>query len=197
MVLDDGSKDNTLEVLQKFGNDIVLSRHDRTGPIPLLNVGMRAASAPLIAFFDADDRLEPGYFSKLMEPFAWSGCAYSFCDYFECEYGSPRPTTEVRLHGNPYCGTGIGGFMYRQESLLEVRGFDEGLHTPEYYAFPEYDLLMKFEAAGEGFAHIPLPLWTYVRRPSSMSAELRGARMERGKEVLRKRHGWLPEMRSF
>lgn len=60
LVVDDGSTDNSLEVLQTFGNRIRVIQQSNAGAAVARNTGMQAAQGAFIAFLDADDLWLPG-----------------------------------------------------------------------------------------------------------------------------------------
>src|SRR5215831_9468158 len=55
IVVDDGSTDDTLEVLKPYRHLIRYVRKENGGPASARNLGIRHASGELIAFQDADD----------------------------------------------------------------------------------------------------------------------------------------------
>lgn len=57
LVVDDGSHDATAQIAERFGAAVI--RQANQGPSAARNAGVRAASAPWIAFLDADDGWEP------------------------------------------------------------------------------------------------------------------------------------------
>jgi glycosyltransferase involved in cell wall biosynthesis len=59
IVVDDGSTDNTQEVLAGFGNRIHVIRQDNGGVSVARNAGIRVARAGWIAFLDSDDTWRP------------------------------------------------------------------------------------------------------------------------------------------
>lgn len=59
IVVDDGSTDDTQEVLARFGNRIRVIRQDNAGVSAARNAGMRVARANWIAFQDSDDTWRP------------------------------------------------------------------------------------------------------------------------------------------
>ncbi len=70
VAVDDGSKDNSWEILQhysKIDNRILVETKKNEGPGLTRNRGIEIASGDVIVFIDADDYIEPEYFSLLVE----------------------------------------------------------------------------------------------------------------------------------
>ena len=59
IVVDDGSTDDTQEVLARFGNRVRVIRQENGGVSAARNAGIRAARADWIAFQDSDDTWRP------------------------------------------------------------------------------------------------------------------------------------------
>ena len=55
LVIDDGSTDNTEEMLKKYDNDIKYIKTERSGPGRARNLGISRAKGEFIAFLDSDD----------------------------------------------------------------------------------------------------------------------------------------------
>lgn len=60
IVVDDGSQDKTLEMLEQFGDRIRILRTSHCGAGAARNLGIRAAKGELVAFLDSDDTWLPG-----------------------------------------------------------------------------------------------------------------------------------------
>jgi len=60
LVVDDGSTDDTFQVLLEYGNRIDVIRQPNQGVSAARNRGIKVASGKLIAFLDSDDRWLPG-----------------------------------------------------------------------------------------------------------------------------------------
>jgi glycosyltransferase involved in cell wall biosynthesis len=69
IVVDDGSTDGTIVVLERFGERITLIRQQNAGVAGSRNRGVRAAKGDLIAFLDGDDRWHRDKLSQQVEAF--------------------------------------------------------------------------------------------------------------------------------
>jgi len=71
IVVDDGSTDNSIEILKEFGSNIILVESKNSGAATARNIGMSMARGEFIAFLDSDDvwannklRLQVEYMQK-------------------------------------------------------------------------------------------------------------------------------------
>lgn len=55
IIVNDGSTDNTKEVLQEYGDKILYLETNRKGPACARNAGIKASTGDLVAFLDSDD----------------------------------------------------------------------------------------------------------------------------------------------
>ena len=69
IVVDDGSKDNTLKILKKYKNIHVL-RQNHLGKVEALNLGVRNSTHQFVFTVDADTTLDENCIKELMMPFA-------------------------------------------------------------------------------------------------------------------------------
>jgi glycosyltransferase involved in cell wall biosynthesis len=60
IVLDDGSKDNTVEVLKKYRGRIIWETHPNIGETRTVNKGLSMAHGDIIGIVNSDDPLLPG-----------------------------------------------------------------------------------------------------------------------------------------
>lgn len=61
IVIDDGSSDNTLEIVREFGASITLLQQAHKGPAAARNLGIRYSNAAYLALLDADDYWKPDF----------------------------------------------------------------------------------------------------------------------------------------
>jgi glycosyltransferase involved in cell wall biosynthesis len=59
IVVDDGSTDNTIDLIRSYGDSLVYLKHDNQGPSAARNRGIEASRGDLVAFLDSDDRWHP------------------------------------------------------------------------------------------------------------------------------------------
>jgi glycosyltransferase involved in cell wall biosynthesis len=69
IVVDDGSTDDTPEVIAHYGERVRGIRQANAGLSAARNTGIQAAQYPYVAFLDADDLLGPAFLAELMESF--------------------------------------------------------------------------------------------------------------------------------
>jgi len=70
VVVDDGSTDNTREVVAAYGERVRYLFQENAGLPAARNAGIKAAQYPFIAFLDADDMWLPGMLRRIMETYA-------------------------------------------------------------------------------------------------------------------------------
>src|SRR5688572_4346072 len=69
IVVDDGSTDETMNVLAQYEDRVRIIRQDKSGPAMARNAGAQAASGELLAFLDADDVWMPRKLELQVERF--------------------------------------------------------------------------------------------------------------------------------
>ncbi|MGY5450738.1 glycosyltransferase family 2 protein [Agarivorans sp. MS3-6] len=141
IVVDDGSKDHTLEVLEQYADDITLITQANGGASKARNTGIKAATGEFIAFLDSDDLWRTQKLALQVDAMQknpnWVAC-YTETSYKADEERNVqderisatlvgKSLQQVFLH--PYLVT--SSFMVRREILAKVGGFDESLKTAE------------------------------------------------------------------
>ena len=93
IVVDDGSRDNTGEVVGKFADKVKYIRQSNAGASAARNMGVRAASSQWIAFLDGDDEWENDYLKEQVALLERNGdlvwCSGNFYDC-HCENNHSR-----------------------------------------------------------------------------------------------------------
>jgi len=140
IVVDDGSTDNTGQVVKQFGSRVHYIFHEQSGPAAARNRGVSESKGEFIAFLDADDEWLPGYLEKAISPMQKDnmvGLTYSW-QILRDEHGreiirnyhSPsRNKWHTTLWPNPLQCT--SSTVCRKKFLEKTGGFDESLNTRE------------------------------------------------------------------
>jgi glycosyltransferase involved in cell wall biosynthesis len=143
IVVDDGSDDNTAEILSDYSNIIYLFQENR-GPAAARNRGIRAARHDLIAFLDSDDwfaadKLEIQTRAMKENP----GFLISHTD--EIWYRQGKLLNQKKKHRKyggdifarclPLCAVSMSTVMVRKEMFARIGMFGESYPCCEDYEF--------------------------------------------------------------
>ncbi len=153
IVVDDGSEDNTPQVVATYAGKFTYMRKQRGGPASARNAGIRAASGEWIAFQDADDIWMPSLLEKLVKDSAKTGADLVFCDTLTMIDGRVVGPTRFEHNGvlkhpdalapdgflqNPFelllelgCYVPACAVLIKRDALLQIGLFDESFYTNE------------------------------------------------------------------
>ena len=88
IVVDDGSTDNTAEMVQSFGERVIFIRQENAGASVARNTGIQAARFDWIAFLDADDEWVPEKLRLQVELLQrHPELVWTMSNYFSCACG--------------------------------------------------------------------------------------------------------------
>lgn len=183
IVLDDGSTDQTPEVLKKFDGRIRHERHANMGQAGTLNRGWGMASGSLIGYLSSDDRLAPHAVSSLVQALIENqDAAVAYCD-FELIDAKGRTFRRVqteaydvhRLCVDLVCQPGPGA-LFRREVYDRTGGWAEHLRQ-----IPDFEFWLRASRQGT-FIRVPEVLAHY--RVHEGSASFRPTTKERSMEIV-------------
>jgi glycosyltransferase involved in cell wall biosynthesis len=131
IVVDDGSTDATPSVVNRFSDVIHPIRQDNLGPSAARNIGIEHATAPLIAFLDADDVWLPTALihqlaalkTNLAAAIAW-GPSTRVVD------ADARPPQDD-WHGRPQWALSVGSMLFKRSVFDDAGRFDPALRIGE------------------------------------------------------------------
>lgn len=169
IVVDDGSTDNTIEVLKAYGNAITYVRQENAGPAAARNRGIRQSQGDLVAFLDSDDAWLTTKLERqitLLESAApevpcclcntlmktpdgedESSFGIAWLEMRESEGLWLNPAAVLATRFVLFCQAAL----IRRSFLLQCGGFDERLWLME-----DHDLALRLALRGP---------WTFVREP--------------------------------
>ncbi len=184
LVIDDGSKDNSTEIVTEY-KDIDLLVIPHRGSIGALNLGIKRSKTPYVIYLDSDDWFEKDILELMYNQFLIDPeLHFVYSDYYEVSNGIK---IVVSTKDNIF-NTLAAGILFSKKMLLSFGLYDESL------IFPEYDLLMKLLPSVKK-AHLSKPLYNYFRHPSSISANRQNVR--RGLHQLYEKYGKILPIRNY
>ncbi|NUQ37267.1 MAG: glycosyltransferase [Caldilineales bacterium] len=135
IVVDGGSDDGTIEILQRYDRQIRWLSEPDHGQADAINKGLRMASGDILAYLNSDDTYLPGTISLVVSQFLAhpdTGLIYGDCQAINRE-GLPFGI----IHGHPFDVSRMiqrGEFIpqqaafWRREVVEKVGAFDVNLH---------------------------------------------------------------------
>ncbi|MCZ7384080.1 MAG: glycosyltransferase family A protein [Candidatus Methanoperedens sp.] len=164
IVVNDGSTDNTSEILDRYADRIKLITQENKGLIASCNRAIGKASGDFLIRLDADDYFDKELLSaslKILKTNPEFYCTYT--DRYEVDELTGKQSTisvgQKNLFDMVACG-----IMFRKE-VFETIGLYENL------LFEEYDLMLRFFKKGFNAYYIQKPLYYYVRHKSNMTQQ--------------------------
>ena len=156
IVLDDGSTDNTPEILKGYGKLFHWDRHDNMGQAATLNKGWRMGRGEVLGYLSADDTLMSRAISTSMQYLRQNEDV--IMTYGDFNLIDPQSqlirrirTADFDYHdmvANIHCQPGPGVFFWRH--AFEAAG---GWNS-NYRQMPDYDYWLRLGLVGK-FHHIP------------------------------------------
>lgn len=147
IVVDDGSTDNTSEILHSYGPVVKVVRQDNAGVSAARNKGVQSAGGEFIAFLDSDDRWLPDKLSVQVDFFNSQPEAV-ICQTEEIWIRNGKRVNPKKVHKKPsgrifeaslaLCLVSPSAVMLRRSFFNAIGGFDETLPACE-----DYDLWLR------------------------------------------------------
>ncbi len=191
IIVDDGSTDlATITIMDELvAPRVRVVRQANTGLPGARNTGIQNALGEFIVPLDADDELLPEYLSDMVGALdANPTAAFAHC-WVEL-FGDVNQIWATRPY-NPYTellSNSVIASTFRRAAWESVEGYDETMTRGN----EDWDLWLRFQAAGRSNLQIRKPLYRYRKRDFSMSVATE-ADFERGRERIRRRHPALYE----
>jgi len=184
IVLDDGSTDNTREVLERYGDQFYWESQKNIGQASTLNKGWSMAKGEVMAYLSADDVLLPQATSKSVACLLDNPEAVLCYGDFRLIDAESRVIRKVVAPEYSYsdmvvrfiCAPGPGAYFWRS-AFVKTNGWD-----PAFRQSPDYDYWLRLGLLGT-FIHIREQLAAFrVHEESQTFAQ---TTVERAEEALR------------
>ncbi len=178
IIIDDGSKDTTLEVVKSFSDSrIKVFSYPNAGLSASRNRGISQAKGEYISFIDADDLWTPDKLEsqwKALQKNPQAAIAYSWTDYIDESSKFIKSGRRIKVNGDAFSKLLLINFLengsnplIRQEAFEKIGGFDESLLAAE-----DIDMWLRL-AANYEFVCVEKPQILYRVSTSSMSTNLK------------------------
>jgi glycosyltransferase involved in cell wall biosynthesis len=179
LIVDDGSTDETLAVLERYRSRATIIRQENAGAYAARNLGLRHARGSMIAFQDSDDAWLPDKLERqvpLMRPHV--GLVYGDVHVVSAPRDDcPRLGYTGFTRTRPHRGRVLEHFasanfvptctaLVRKSALEEIGGFQEGSRLSA-------DYLAWFQIAQRHmFDYVPAPVAVYTQHEGGISSDL-------------------------
>lgn len=200
IVVDDGSVDQTRNILEKYGDRIRFLQQKNQGPSAARNTGIRAATGEIVAFLDSDDTWLPNKIGRQVQLLQRTYDAGVRCcltntrmvyadGRFDTSFAisSLQPNRPEGIWTNPTDILVTRFLMFNQavavwrQTLEEVGGFREDFRILE-----DYDLALRLSLTGPwAFIAEPLVIWNGGTENSLTKAASELAASSRSYEILK------------
>lgn len=165
IVIDDGSNDESWEIIQSFGNKIKAYKQKNKGVAAARNVGVEKAQGQFVLCLDGDDRLHEGYLAKSVAAlqrspnagFAYSPFALFLTGQEPTGAGQAIQWDLERLKRGNYIGNAT---LFRKEAWRRAGGYRD--INPSW---EDYNLWLTMAEAGYSGVAVPEWLWDYRVKP--------------------------------
>jgi glycosyltransferase involved in cell wall biosynthesis len=156
IVLDDGSKDDTLNIIKKYNHLLYWETHSNMGQANTLNKGWQYAKGEILSYLSADDLLMSNAVSTSIKYLKLNpDVVLTYCDFNLIDPQSKIIRRVTPPNFNYYemvvkivCPPGPGVFFHR-------RAFEAaGLWKSDFRQMPDYDYWLRLGLLGN-FFHIP------------------------------------------
>jgi glycosyltransferase involved in cell wall biosynthesis len=176
VVVDDGSRDGTAAVAERFGAQVTLVRQENQGVARARNVGAAHTDTEWLAFLDADDVWQPEKIERQAEVACEEKVAAVLCGMrIVNDQGrtlEERPPgadlgLEALLRHDDRIPQGLAStILMRRDLFNAVQGFDPSLAT-----MADWDLMLRLRLEGP-FGYVDEPLVLYRRHVGNMSRNI-------------------------
>ena len=170
IVVDDGSTDNTPDILKKLENEyknrkIKMLHQKNQGPYPARNYALKNAHGKYVAFLDADDFWEKEFLKKMHHRLVMDNADLVYCGW--------QNIGKNAINGNPFIPDKYGenGLMMAflkscqwpiHAALTTKRMIDSvGGFSQRYFSSMDYDLWIKIVAQTKKIKRVPEVLSYY------------------------------------
>jgi glycosyltransferase involved in cell wall biosynthesis len=163
IVVDDGSTDNSKQVLALFSSETTQILLDQNyGLSYAANQALRKVKSRFVVRVDADDFVHPNFLEMFLLAFELVGHS---CEAVSCDYSKVLPDGTFAGNGSQLTEPIACGIAFKFE-VFEFLGY----YNEELRIYEEIDFMNRFNGAGFRIHHLNLPLYRYVQHGDSLTS---------------------------
>jgi len=145
IIIDDGSTDNSPDILRKYRDRVVIINQQNLGPSVARNRGVEKSSGNFIAFLDSDDYWDTTFLEKMFSAITRSSADLSYCGwqnfgnnvknsqpFIPADYEAEDKFFHLFKQAAPWP---IHAALFKKSLITNNRVFDTKLKTCEDYEF--------------------------------------------------------------
>jgi glycosyltransferase involved in cell wall biosynthesis len=195
IVVDDGSKDNTLQVVEPFLADsrIRYFRQQNRGLPGARNAGAKVSRGEYLAFLDADDFLAPNALEAMRKRFEESEAAWLNVGVLKLEGKNKTIRHPLLPEGDLLLAILEDDFITRSPFYPRKDFFEIGMYDEEIRMREDWDINIRMIAAGKPFVLLDEPLYLYTRTEGSITTSSLHKLFFFTEKLLRKHHKTLAD----
>ena len=195
LIVDDGSKDNTKQVVEPYLSDprIHYQYQQNRGPSAAKNSGAKVSRGGYLAFLDADDSLAPSALEAMLQAFQLTKAAWLNVGVLKI-VGDVKTVRHASLPaGDLRHGILADDFITRSPFYPRQEFFAIGMFDEENWGREDWDINIRMILAGRPFAILDEPLYEYARTEGSLTTSNRRRLYSYTEKLLCKHHKRLAD----
>jgi len=162
IVVDDASEDDSLAVLDTFGQSLrVLENEKNMGLAYTANVGIKSARGRYIVRVDSDDYVHKDFLRNLQLGFEFFGRQ---SEAISTDYLRVTPEGEFLSYGDSIVSPIACAIAFKMDALEHLGFYNDSLRINE-----EVDLRQRFELENYRIRNLNIPLYRYVQHSKSLT----------------------------
>ena len=162
IVVDDGSTDDSLNILDVFANDIrIISLEKNMGLAYASNIGIKSCTSRYFVRVDSDDYVHPKFLENLLLGFELVGANF---EAISCDYIKVEEDGKILEFGSQNEKPIACAIAFKIDAFEELGFYNDTLRINE-----EVDFMARFQEAGFNIYNINLPLYRYVQHVNSLT----------------------------
>lgn len=189
IVINDGSKDNTLEVVESiqashsFGQQLRIINQQNSGVSEARNTGLEIMKGHYVAFLDGDDHVLPNYYGRLLETIDQNNCEPDIIEFDAIRFShlkngdyQDKSLFKINVCGNYRCvddhqvvnSIFAHAYWFPWARIYKSRLF-EGLRFPPGKSYEDMMLIPQIYLRASCLAGIDEPLVGYRVNPEGIT----------------------------